>query len=354
MRLLRFSRTGWLVLLVAVQTLLLGFTLAFFAAIQDEVRMEQEVHPEEVSPRPHLPARELLDTASFLAGPELLGIELPTELRRGLSFAPGQMLWLVLDRSLAGEDPLVREARKLFPTEEASAKLREGLQDGVLNFLYDLGGRRDLALQNWSGVAVRELQASPLLPWAKHLDFLVLSSLADSAVGGLGFVTERNPDVLLVVPTCAEARLRTLSSVPPNPHLLVLPEGLHPLAPRLWALVLAAPAASGHPAELDLVLERRDGSLVILAGSGLNPPSVPLRKVRELLGRDAALYAGATPWNVGWDSSGLEAEVTALTREFPTVTLVPNGDTSLVAHGVLEALLGPRYRPGRLGTRVRL
>lgn len=350
---LRLSRTGLLLLLVGVQVLLLGFMLAYFASVQGEVRMELEARPEETEPLPYLPGRDVLDTASLLAGPEFLGIDLPTEFRRGLAFDPGQMTWFLLERRLVEGDPLVQRARKAVPAKEFK-RLREGLGDGVLSFLYGVGSSPELARQNWSGVAVRELQASPLLPWTKHLDFLALSSLGEAEAGGLGFVTALNQGMLLVLPPHDPDRLKRLGGFTRKPNAVVLPEGLHPLGPGLWALVLAAPPASGHPAELDLLVEREDGRLVLFSGSGLNPPLAALRQARRATGRDVALYVGDTGWTVGWDTSGLEAELTALSSEFPDLVVMPGGRTSLVAHGVLESLLGPRYVPGRLGARVRL
>ncbi len=350
----RPSLTAWLLLLVLAQVLVLGLVLGYFTGVQDQVKVELEARAPETSPGYHLPAGDLLNTASLMTGPEFLGIELPTEFRRNLSFEDGQMFWFLLDRTLADGDPLVRLARSAVPVAQESIRIHEGLTDGVLNFLYDLGSRRDLALQNWSGVSVRELQASPLLPWVKRLDLVVLSSLAEPGVGGLGFVTDLNQGVLLVLPPYDPDRLRNLHAFNRPPNAVVLEPGLHLLGPGLWALVMAAPPSSGHPAELDLLVERADGSLVLFSGSGLNRPLVALRQVRRALGREVALYVGATGYVVGGDTSGLEAEIRQIVAEFPNLKMMPNGDTSVVAHGTLEALMGSRYRAGSLGTRLRL
>jgi len=353
-RVVGLSRTSWLLLWVLVQVLVLGLVMADFSGVQHQVRMELETRVPETDPGHRLPAQDLLDTASLMTGPEFLGVELPTEFRRHLSFQEGQMVWFLLDRLLVDSAPLVRRAASAVPIPQESARIHQGLTDGVLSFLYDLGSQRDLAVHNWSGVVVRELQASPLLPWVKHLDFVVLSSLADSGVGGLGFVTDLNQGVLLILPPHDPDRLRSLQAFNRRPNAVVLPQGLHPLGPGLWALVLDAPFSSGHPAELDLVVERRDGRLALFSGSGLNRPLVALRRVRQELGRDVALYVGATGYVVGGDTSGLQAELARIQAEFPDLEMVPNGDTSLVAHGTLEAWLGPRYRAGSLGTRLRL
>lgn len=351
---MKLSRTGWLAVLVGVQALLLAFMIAYFASVQDQVRMELEARPPEESPEPHLAARDLLDTVSLLSGPEFLGLDFATEFRRGLSFEGGQFMWFLLQRAVGEDAPLMRLATEAVASKEEQARLRDGFQDGVLSFFYDVGARRDLVVNNWNSVAVRELQASPLLPWTKRLDFVVLSTLSDTAVGGLGFVTELNQGVLLLVPPHDADRLKGLGLFARKPNLVVLPAGLHPLSDGLWALVLPAPPASGHPAELDLLVARADGSLVLFSGSGLNGPLVALREAARLTGRPIAMYVGATGYSVGPDTVRVEDDVLTLEREFPDVVLVPNGDTSVFAHGALGAMLGERYRPGRLGTRLRL
>jgi len=193
-----------------------------------------------------------------------------------------------------------------------------------------------------------------LLPWVKKLDFVVLSSLAETSVGGLGFVADLNPDVLLVMPGHDSARLKELRLFRQQPNAVVLSAGVHVLAPGLWAQVLQAPVGTGHPAELNLLVEGRDGRVVLISGSSLNRPLDSLRHARQSLGRGISRYVGATGYATGADTSKLEEEIRAIRQEFPDLVLIPNGDTSLVAHGALEALLGSRYQPGSLGTRVDL
>jgi len=348
------SRTGWLVALLATQILILAALLGWSATVHDQIRMPLEARLPEPRPGIHLPARDLLETLSILGGPEYLGIELPTPFRRNLSFQEGQMFWLFMQRRLSAGTPLVERAREAVRDPEDLRRVQDGLCDGFLSFLYDVGGHRDVARQNWAATAVRELQASPLLPWAKKLDFVVLSSLAETSVGGLGFVTDLNPEVLLILPEHDPVRLQGLRLFRQQPHAVVLPVGVHALAPGLWAQVLAAPAGTGDPAELNLLVEGGDGRVVLISGSALNRPLDSLRRAKQSLGRRISTYVGATGYVTGADTSELQDEIRAIRHEFPDLTLIPNGDTSLLAHGALEALLGPRYRPGRLGTRVDL
>lgn len=348
------SRTGWLAALFAVQVTMLAALLAWSASVRGEIRMELEARLPEPDPGIHLPAGDSLETASILGGSEFLGIELPTPFRRHLSYLNGQMFWFLLKREPSAGAPLLGLIQKI-PTElEDSGRLQEGLRDGVLSFLYDVGGHRDLARQNWSATVVRELQALPLLPWNKKLDFVVLSSLADTSVGGLGFIADLNPEILLIMPDHDPARLEELRLFRRRPNAVILPVGTHPLLPGLWAQVLEAPAGSGHPAELNLLVEGRDGRLALFSGSSLNRPIDSLRQARRSTGREILRYVGSTGYTVGTQTSALQDEVRVLRQEFPELVLIPNGDTSLVAHGLLEALLGAHYRPGSLGTRVEL
>lgn len=348
------SRTGWLVVLLATQVVVLGALLAWSASVHGQIRMPLEARLPEPQPGIHLPARDLLETASILGAPEFLGIELPNPFRRHLSFQEGQMFWLFLERNLSAATPLVERAREAIQDPEDARRVQDGLCDGFLSFLYEVGGQRDVARQNWAATAVRELQASPLVPWAKKLDFVVVSSLAETSVGGLGFVTDLNPEVLLILPEHDPARLQELRLFRQRPNAVVLPAGVHALAPGLWAQVLEAPVGTGHPAELNLLVEGRDGRVVLISGSSLNRPLDSLRHAQQSLDREVSRYVGATGYVTGADTSSLQDEIRELRHEFPDLILIPNGNTSLLAHGALEALLGPRYRPGRLGTRVDL
>ena len=347
-------RLAWLTLLVGVQLLLLGFTLAWLASVQDQVRMELETRLPEKA-KAQLPSEAtVLGTANLLTGPDFLGIDTPTEYQRGLSFLDGQMVWLFLAARLGDRDPLVGLAREATPKAREFQHLRAGLTDGSLCLLYDAGADAEGAQLNWTGAVAPELRACTLLPWSRNLDLVFLSSLEEGAVGGLGFITDVNQGVFLVAPPHDPGRLRKLGGFTRDPNVATLEVGLHPLGAGLWALVLKAPPGSGSPAELDLLVERPDGSLALFSGSGLNRPSVALRAARRLAGREVSLYVGATGYSAESDSSGMEADVRALKLEFPNLVMVPNANTTLMAHGLLEALLGPKYRPGRLGTRIRL
>ncbi|MGI5843065.1 MAG: hypothetical protein ACOX9B_02630 [Candidatus Xenobium sp.] len=348
------SRTGWLVALLVTQILIMAALLGWSATVHDQIRMPLEARLPEPRPGIHLPARDLLEKVNILSGPEYLGIELLTPFRRSLSFQEGQMFWIFLQRRLSMGTPLVERAREAVREAEVAKRIQDGLCDGFLSFLYDVGGHRDVARQNWAATAVGELQASPLLPWAKKLDFVALSSLAETSVGGLRFVTDLNPEVLLILPEHDPVRFRGLRLFHQQPHAVVLPVGVHALAPGLWAQVLVAPVGTGHPAELNLLVEGGDGRIVLISGSSLNRPLVSLRQAKQSLGRRISTYVGSTGYVTAVDTSDLQDEIQAIHHEFPDLILIPNGDTSLLAHCALEALLGPSYRPGRLGARVDL
>lgn len=352
---MRLSRTALLALLLGLQVVLLGFVLAYFASTQDAVRMPLEARPPEEEVEPHLSAAEVLDKVSLLSGPEFLGIDFPTRFRRGLVFEGGQFMWFLAGRRLSPSDGLLARAREVMEPQEYR-RLEEGATDGVLSFFYDLGARKDLVTHNWGAVGVRELQASPLLPWNKRLDFVALSTLSDTTVGGLGYLTAYNQGIVMVLPPHDPRRLTALGVFSRAPNAVVVPAGLHELGPGLRALVLPVPASRGVPDthELDLLVDTRDGRLLLFAGSGLNRPLDALRRARALAGRAPDLYVGATGYITGWDATELQAELAELAVEFPDLVMMPNASTTMVAHGAVESVLGPRYRPGRLGTRLDL
>lgn len=355
----KLSLTGWLSLFVGTQVLILAYYLGYFGSVQQLVKMEQEVHPPETAYRFHMPLQSLVNSANLLTGAEYLGLDATTgDKRRNLSFARGQMIWFVLERTFKGQEPVMRQAAKTFTPLDWNQRLKPGWQDGYLNFLYDVGERESESLANWSSTAVGELQGSSLLPWAKHLDFVVLSSLNEQSAGGLKFITNLNPAMAILAPPHDKAKLMSLGGLSRTPNVLVFEPGIHKLTEGLWVMVLPVPQTSGEivpkPSyELDLVVKRSTGGLAVFSGSALNPPSVAIDAVQAKLGK-VAEYVGDTGWEVGFNTEGFEEEVVAFDNRYPKLVLVPNGRTSMVAHGVLEGMLGTRYIPGRLGTRVQL
>lgn len=349
---------GWRIWLTramaVVQLALVLYVLAYVWETQDATKMEQEVHPREVVDVFHMTASKCLNSVSLFSGPDYFGVDMDTPARQYLSFQEGQMIWFLLKKSILPTSPFYRRMLDSIGKKQDAQRMLEGTSDGLLNFLYDVGRSPAISLQNWSGCAVGELQASPLLPWTKHLDFVVLSSSDSMCAGGLPFIANLNPDMLIILPAGADNDVARFGGYSRKPNLLVLEPGVHAVADGLWFVVLNAGGASQNKCELDIVVERQKGGLALFSGSALNSPSSSVASVEDALAREVTLYVGDTGWLVGYDMSEFQAEVARLQAEHPNLTIIPNGRTSMVAHSVLEAMLGLHYQQGRLGTRVRL
>ncbi len=347
-------RTIWLVAFIAVEVMLTSYAILFFMYDQQQVKMELEVHPEETVKRFHLSGRDVMNTANILAGPEFLDIDIATKLRRNLSFSPGQMIWFILEKKLDKNSPFCKQAAKSVSADEWKGKIGYGMTDGVLNFLYDVGMYDQLSLQNWTGTAVGELQASPLLPWVKHLDFVVLSSIEEETAGGLPFITNLNQGMLIIAPKTDIEQIKSIGKFTRIPNVMMLNTGIHEICDGLWALVLDAEIDGKLTKELDLICRCANGQFVLFSGSGLSEPETAIRTAELALGRKISVYVGDTGWEVSFDTSSMEEEVRGLKQAYPDLYIIPNGRTSMIAHSVLEMMMPDKYKPGRLGMRIKL
>ncbi len=338
---------------VTVQLLLLAGVLLFFYSEQDVVKAELEERTLEPVQSLCLSLDTLLNTTSMLTGPNEAGIELVTPARRYLSFCPGQMMWFLLGRPNSQSLGRIDYHGHRYLLDDYAAELGKGCRDGVVSFLYDVGEITDFSYRNWNGTALRELQASPLLPWQKYLDFVVLSSLENSNAGGLPFITDLNNEMLIVAPPIDVERLSNLGNYRRTPNVWQLPLGLTELLPGMWGLVLETPVQYKSAYELDLLIERSDGTLMLYAGSGMNAPRDALHRTEELTGKRVSWYIGATGWSSEADMINFEEAWEALDSEYPHLHWMPNHNTSAVVCEYLEAYLGERYHSGCLGSRVR-
>ena len=337
---------------VLVQIGLLAGVLVFFYAHQDEIKADLEERPPEPKRSLLLSADSLLNTVSFFTGSPDDGVELVTPARSFLSFCPGQMMWFLLSRPNASCHGRDKSTSGDYRLEQWLKELPAGSRNGVVNFLYDVGYDINTSYSNWNGTAVRELQASPFLPWQKYMDFVVLSSLEDENCRALPFVTNLNPKMLIIAPPVDSERLRRQGNYQIEPHLLQMEPGVTRLLPGLWALVLENPGPQNSSYELDLIVERSDGTLALFVGSALNRPLTALRRAEAEMGKKVSLYAGATGWQSEADMLNVEDEFSELEDAYPDLHWMPNHNTSFVVRGFLEAELGERYHSGRLGSRV--
>lgn len=335
------------------QVVLLAGVVAYYGARQEQCQTNLETHAPEAVHSFALSENDILDQVSFLSGPEDAGIALPTEARQKLSFCPGQMMWGMLRRPTATSLGMSQPTGKVYAESLWDPELPASCRDGVVNFIYDLGSDTACSYANWSGTVVPELQASPLLPWQKHLDFVVLSSLETPNAGALPFITALNPNTLLITPMIDLDRLAALAKYDGELRVLPFAEGVHRLLPGMWTLVLPTPQQYDSAYELDVVLERGDGTLALLVGSALNPPLVHLRAAEEQLGRRVSLYAGGTGWSNDNDMLNIEADLEQIEQEFPGLEWQPNHNTGLFVRDFMQEALGERYHNACLGSVMR-
>ena len=335
------------------QIVLLAIVLVYYGARQEQCKTDLETHAPEALHSFTLSASDVLDQVSFLSGTEEAGIALPTEARQKLNFCPGQMMWGMLRRPTASSAGQAEPEGNVYSEDLWDVDLPASSRDGVVSFLYDLGDDTACSYANWSGTAVFELQASPLLPWQKHLDFVVLSSLEELNAGGLPFITDLNPKTLLIAPPLDMERLYSLGRYESEPRVVQYEEGLHLLLPGMWLLVLPTPEKYDSRYELDIILERGDGSLMLLVGSALNPPIVHLRAAETQMGKRISWYAGGTGWSDDGDMLRVEADLRQIEQEFPELDWQPNFNTGMFVRDYMQEALGERYHNACLGSVMR-
>lgn len=340
-----------LISLALCQVLFLLFVLAYTALFQDESKIMLEQWWPEDNLGLTVKESDIVDTCSLLSGPVFMGLETPTEVRRNLAFSDGQMMWFVLDESLKAKTPLMQRMLNAHFRYEWMQRFEQQLSDGTLNFLYDAGSVPGVSLQNWQNTAVPELQASPLLPWAKKLDFVVVST-DHFSLTGLPFIADLNPGMLFLLPPCNQAEFRRAIRLGGDDgNILTAQPGVHPLCRNLWTMVLACPQG-GY--ELDLIRRRHDGTLVVFSGASLNSPRTALDTCRQALGETPAVFVGTLGAGIGFDTEAFAHEVYLLKDNYPQLEIIPSADTSMTAYEVLCEAFGSRVRPGKLGTRIKL
>jgi len=357
----KLTRAVLLALIFAGQLALVGYVLFIFAEPPGHVKMYLEEKPTMSPSEVQLPLSETLDTVSLFAGGEFLGRASGANLfRQSLAFDEGQFLWVILDGSASDEDLLFRLARR-DPMEDASA-VRGSLQDGVLNFFYDLGSREDLFKNNWGAVGVKELQVSAMMPWAKKLDFIVLSSFRPDHLAGLSFIARLHPTIPVFTPPLpgalaggpSETDDEHIQSLRKFTSLIGLKPGHWKLTDRLHALVSPVNRKIwGVSYELSLLVKGKEG-WSLLAGSGFARPLALVRAARRAVHGKIRLYAGGTGMMIGTGDAAQKAELELLKKEEPDLVIVPNYATSPTAHDYLREIFGKGYRPGCLGERVKL
>lgn len=323
-----------------------------------------EARPLGRSANVRMPADHVVDAVHVFSGSQGLGRDPATEghvkpatFRSQLAFDDGHFSWIALADTAGPRDVLRSMAvNDLMRWSEARRLAEAGLTDGLINLFYDLGGDEPTWLHNWSTVGVQEMQMSPLLPWTKRLDVIVLSSYDPEHCGGLAYVLRTTPDVLVIgppIPKSADPRWGDrgkdiVATARAARRLRVLPFGFHPLTPRLSVLVYPVPY--GAP-EAALVI-RTGERMTVVAGAGGRPLQDLVALAEKSLGRRVTGFIGAT---------GVEGvDVTALSglaslRRAPKLRVAAGYGASPEGLAALSEILGAdAVKAARLGARIPL
>lgn len=311
-------------------------------------------------------ASDIVDTIHVFSGTPENGTDCEGDrLRQGLVFDRGHFAWVLLEDRVGPRDGL----RSLVaPTlaADAARTFDAALGDGFVSFFYDLGSRDEALDVNWTVVGQVELQASPLLAWAKRVDFMVVSRYDAAHCGGLRRMLEGDPAVPIVGPPLGAPRLSgqttpsnlaiTVTSLMQQKRLSALPVGLVALAPRLKAYTYAVP---GSPEDWNayataLVIRGKRGWAVYAGCEGL-PPDVLVTQVEGALGQPVVTYAGATGYQGASEDPAVVRALTRLRHSHPDLEMIPTHATSFTTHAMISRIFGAEhYRAGVLGSRIHL
>lgn len=354
--------------LVSVQIGLIGFLGWLFVDPAFHERMELDARPLLKTESVVVRREGIVDNVHELSGAEGLDPEAERHpLRRQLVPDQGHFSWIVLQDRAVDDDALLR----LLDGTSGSAKERKRnaaeLSDGVLNMFYDLGGREDLFVQNWSAVGARELQLSPLLSWMKHVDFAVLSCYLPDHCTGLGYIARVNPRLPVLAPMPHPDEGGMADVVRGMARVVKLSPGYHRLTRRLAALVYETDPldlsryvgvtddkvgrrSTRHYA-LALILSGRDGRVLVNGVDGL-PPDRLIPLAEEACGERVAAYVGATGWRLGSEDASLLARLQRLRARRPDLRIAAGYATSPVAQAMLRRVFGDGVRPALQGSRI--
>jgi hypothetical protein len=333
-----------------VQTIFLVYILILFAF--NPVKLYLETPRAEFEPALRFAAKDIVDTCNVLYGDETSGIEENEgELRRNLKFDTGQSFWLVLKDNITDTTQLFSLARKAFSPKDY--KLFKGdMEDGMLNFFYDLGAFRDVWASNLS-VAVQELSASYMLPWQRKIDFALISNLNEQNTGGIYHLMLNKPFLPIIIPPTSQDDIRDLLGRPRN--LLILPKGGRvAVSPRLSILVMPF-MREGETQYEAVLLVKIKGGLAVICGVGEPGPKKILDAVKALTPDKLLYYIGGTNMLVGENAGWVWDELIAIHRKFPELRFMPNFNTSLQAQAICAEVFGSKsYSPAKLGSRIKL
>lgn len=308
---------------------------------------------------------DLVDQIHLLSGGPILGRDAEADpaarlpsFRKQLVHDSGHFSWIVLDDVVTSRDLLHTLALSgLSSSAQARRAASQGIEDGIVNVFYDLGGDERTWVHNWSTVGVQEMQIAPLLPWTKRLDVIVLSAYDPDHCGALSYILRAFPDVLIVgppIPKKADSRWggegeEILTVARGARRLRPLPIGLHRLTSRLSVLV--SPTVDGPP-EAALVIAT-DRGRVVVAGAGGRSAVERVAALKAAAPGEVTVFIGAT--GLADDEEIARTDIARLQRAQAGIRVVAGASTSLETLSLLREVLGAAaVKAARLGSRIPL
>jgi hypothetical protein len=302
---------------------------------------------------------DILDTVSIFYGSEAFDRDPLAErkgrvpsFRRALQFDPGHFSWVVLEDRVGPDLPLRRLGRKGV-SGAALSQFDASLDDGVVNFFYDLGGNEGTFVHNWSTVGVQELQMSPLLTWTKRVDFIVLSAYDPQHCAALAYILRGNPDTLIFGPPLppvgdpgSEEIVRLARSAP---RLVQLAPGLDRLTDRLAIFVYPSEEGGERAA---LVIQTGSRRTVLAGARGMSMAAL-VGAIERAGGGAVTGFVGATGYEM--DDERAQAELERLRKSHPDFQVAVGYGTPIEGLALIRGVLGPgRVHEALLGARIRL
>ncbi len=300
---------------------------------------------------------DLVNTVTLMTGSPVNGVSSENPLRKKMIFDKGQMMWVVIEDRVKTEDELVKFASIAMGKRDFAFFKKKVLRDEILNFFYDLTSSEKAFANNWREVGVKELRASPLLPWKKKVDFAVISTFEPQHIGGLTYLIKRNPSMPIYSPPITKKTVVENIELFRRLHCLVtLPPGYTPLTSRLGAYIYPIKKGSGisNSYELDLIIDLGNKRVALLVGAGYKGPLKLVKEVEKATGKKVCYYIGGTNLPLGIENDKVYKEMRELKRISPHLEIYPNFNTSLVAYQMFKDVFKDHCFRTPLGLKIRL
>jgi len=324
--------------LLGVQLAIVVFVMIYFSCRENQTIMilEQPLPIQYMNKARDqaVTAERIHDTVTFLTG--------DGNYRGDLEADRGQGLFISLREEISPDAPLLDLFREYLGEDEADAIALEMSRSDSLNMLMGAGSDSRAFMHNCQRLTVISMARSPLLPWDRELDLVILPGFSPGMTGGLNRILMENPHVTVLCPPVTSGILANhLDFLDSIPRLVPVFPGRTRLTNRLWSLVL--PTGEGSPDsdyELFLLAETSRGMVLI---SGMGRPGV-----EEILGHSAldgfdfSLFVGGVDMAMVLEDPALLPSLERVKKRFPDLIISPNHKLSPVARNAMEQVFGDR------------